>query len=553
MNQERPFFVTTVAYIKERLKLMRRYTPREFSFVLREVLTTSDPEKQRELLLHHLRAVLKEHLRVPFVSYATEIQPEREGLGLFDDRYSFPSVRERCRRAVEAYQDMPAHRDRFALEEEQTELLLTKVTELLTVSGEGEVPVNVVLAWFEELATTADLELDSAAAAATELQTGPIVETLQSQGWRVAPPTFLSREVEKQFGWKHQPDREVWVGQKMLYIMPQSPVHEGFQSIYVIAQPCYLPQENKWLLLHDQHMGTFSWEEHDRVLQKLQTKYQSLPPEKIGTPEHEQHIMAECVELRHGHQLLTAAETFLDVVYDSDDAQAQRLAAEQKERWQRFVAMEKTLDVHAAHILEALSLVGTIAEPGTAAWQEWMYQVMIKTVSTLLQEQPLSPSDKDAWLKTLRDFLANPETQQSPWQLRMKHLALSAQTTPWLSLPVVSQLECVAFSFAGVGKLQAQPLTQGQLANIIGLESAKLWQEGQCSQCKTTTQVLCGLCFFCGQKWNETADATASNTNTWQKNLRQTPVLDAQFNEPPPPASSIGLSSLVSGLLGAAA
>lgn len=529
-------------------------TPRVVD-VLDEVNQLEPHENKKRLLYHQFRAQVKELIGLPFHTYAMALRAEPLeplNLQLHDDLYKSSNVLERCQRAIDIAKDAIEHA-RFTKEKQQMHTLLTALTE--EVTG-WEMPL-----------------LQTLAAPDTPPATDILTTSLKQVGWQSAPQLF-SHEVAWQF--KLKPHTDCWVGPKFLYIMPHSPVHKGWQAMYVIAQPAYLPETNQWIVLQDQHMTKADWPDYDDVLETASGENQPIYTRELET-DREDRVMQQCVQLDSRYQTQSADDTFLDLVYvkQGKDQQARQLQAKQQHLLQTYDHLEKTFDLHANYLLEILDLENEWEPTWTPAKKERLFQAYLNTFSSFYHQKTISHKQVNGWLKTHAKQYADATARQQPHLHRDRYRQLASVFSPWVLLKIESQLECNLLAIPSLmmkqvmspGILQAlqmKTLTFDQLKSVIGEERAGRWKLGTCVACgennvwigDKTSGKECDVCLSCEMRDNaglpigpgHTHDQQPKTIHPGWQNLRHKAGL-AEVPHPFLSNNTIGLGQMVATLL----
>jgi len=465
-------------------------TPMEFVRMILETLKFTDKHKQDRLITHQLRALLKEYLGVPFHSYAMVVGEEADQLSFFDDIYFRSSVLQRCEDAIHyARLQGDKHRERrYGLEKMQVEQLIQKVQAVLEVVKYAPELSGKVIGMLSQ----------------EGLQSYSPENLLALNGWAHATD-FLSEEVLWQLELDPNTSPECYLGPKFLYIMPQSSVHKGWKSMYVIAQPAYLPLEDKWVILQDQHMAEVSWERHARFIRSFTGK--KTP--KIQKKEMEAWLMEQTLPLPEEYQIQKAADTFIQLLHDGQYA----LLSTQQKLIAQVNFVEETLPLHCEYLRRSVEKISSREEVGSPLWSEWVYQAVSKTLLSVLHEQKVERHHIEKWIGDVDTFMRTGQ-RLDPWKVRAVHLKESASVANWLNWGIISKIECVSLSIPSalskngqfMQSLASGKLGKAQLIEAIGRKRAQEWmKKGEricvnpsCKKLGFTGE--CGLCLLCELK-----------------------------------------------------
>jgi len=526
-------------------------TPLDFVRLLLEVDQLPDPKAKKKLLRHQLKAVIAEHLKLPFqppyamrlYQKAQEAQ-EAQKISALDGIYFYSDVLDRCQRAINAA--LPPKRDRYSLEKDQMTQVLDRIELTLLALMEAGADATTTLDFIQNIPEVFLSEDSLGHQESTST-------SLRNQGW-LETHSLLSPEVIEQFSLPTNAKISCLVGEKLLYIMPQSPVHEGWNSMYVIVQTIYIPECNLWLLLHNQHIVKSKeqdWQVHHDNLKKVDPNYQQ-PQGAMNPTQHEAWIMGQLIPLDPIYQTTPAEEVFLKILSEKPS-----VLVEQQRLLHHYKTLLATLDIHSEYLLAALELEKQIPSISVAVRNERLFQAIFKTLSTLLQERTIDEKMTQEWLANQTEFLHSPQAVTQPWQARLAHIQASATITPWLSLPVISQLECLTLSFTGLTTPTSLPslsLSKSQILNSLPENRRQLWKEGACRVCqnKNNPTALVGECDVC--KYCEDFD-TLQRSSRSKSNRKATELSpkkasaneNGSQNKLDKKPQTIGLSSFVRG------
>lgn len=531
----------------EPVELQPDFRPAELPWVLilQEAVRLPSREAQRQLLEHHLRSVLKEAYRTPLSHYGMVIRPDVAGreLDLFDDQYLLTSVRQRCQRIEQASFASEGQKRRYRRETAQVERLLNHLTERLVLLADQD--VTAVVPWLVEQLAQAEqsAKSDNQPAVTDEA----LAQRLQQDGWVRDVVDRVEPEIRAQLGWAEQSaHQECWFGPQWLYIMPQSRAHEGNQSVYVLAQLCYLPALHTWAVLQHHHMAPLSWDTHDRVLQTYAADYRPARRPWLAqlTGQAERRVMAQCVQLPSWVQQRSAEQTVQQLFYSGGGWQA--LAIEVgRPNHQQLAQAEQSLPTYTEHLLRAMKLVSAYVPTDSTLWHQWLDQAMAKTLAGLLHGEPLSASQMVQWLGNLEAMLQ--QDAAHPEKLKQQHFQLSVAATPFLASPIGSSLECVLFSW----------LSPSSSKGLSSLWKGEYWQRRpgmRCRQCRREKKpdgkpLLLGPCNICQDCENhlngrhQPAEVVSPDSARAQSTSQPEKV--TTHHQP----RSVGLSHFVAGLL----
>ncbi|MEA2056801.1 MAG: hypothetical protein U9O78_03840 [Patescibacteria group bacterium] len=265
-----------------------------FNFLLREILPLPEPQKIR-LLKHYLGAIAREaHQASSHLAYTIDFD-ELGNINLTDPIYQKnKEVVAVCQASIEKASSQLA-KSRYLLELKQIERLIAALKQTT--------PFN----------TGAPQLLQEV----EELSEAALSKTFEAIGWKRASNSIMPEldnmmpELDGQPN-LNSPSANCWVGQKSLYLMPESKIHPGGFTVVVLVQPAFLPEENRWALLQSQYMIQLSQADLIQLLQKLG---QNISPTKNAAfDEIEQKTMSLLISLGSEAQLLSAEEVFLNLL-----------------------------------------------------------------------------------------------------------------------------------------------------------------------------------------------------------------------------------------------
>ena len=465
----------------------------EFVRLLQEVELFSDRTDRINLITHQLKAVISEYLGIPFQpQYAMAVGPEKTTettVGLFDDFYFNASVRQRCQMAIDNATSSVLQK-RYSLEGKQIDLLIEKLTVLLE-----EVSPHAALHQLTQgLAETAGNHLMS---------------SFLDSGWKETS-NLISNEVASQFNL--QSNQECLSGPKYFYVMPQSTVHEGWNSMYVIVQPVFIPETGRFLVLHNQHVvktNKHDWEAHHQFLQHIDPTHQK--PKTKKPKDHEQTIMSTMPQLDASFQTASAEHVFLELL-----GMPEETIQAQQQKHSLFEKIASQLPLHAEYLLQVLSIDRAWEPEWTQAKMERLNQAITNTLATLIHQadgtiQPhaFSQTQMQQWIHNYQSLFSQTEHRQNPWESKQSFLKASISSTPWLKHGVASQIECLVFSFNGMSEtlsknanilsaMKNHSLSRDQLEKLVGKKRAEKWHSGVCVGCGAKDLVgECSICYDC--------------------------------------------------------
>lgn len=387
--------------------------------VFQEIREIDDPKAKIALLTHQLRSIAKEHFHKPWHSYAMEIShDDSSSLSLHDPLYLHTNVLERCQRAIEvAVGDV---KDRYEVETVQI--------------------IEVLRLLHEELPTTPYVLIKNAA---ERLDNG-IGRKLKDQGWKVCN-NLITKEVSDQFNVAQ--NETVLAGQKYLYIMPQSKAHKGSKSMYLLAQPVYIPSSNTWLLLQDQHMFNPSWEQHLRFINKL---VQTPLPGKKSL--FETWVMTHIIEFRDLYQTRPLQETLKQLLYEEHSD----IFGTFTDTTDSLEQLLESIELHSSYLVDILAMDDTWEATWSKKKAQRLDQALANTLSTLMQNKLVTPRMTNAWLRVYYETYSNPFSRSQPKAQTNAFRLGSISIAPHLSNAVSSSGECVFFSSSAVENTSSQ-------------------------------------------------------------------------------------------------
>lgn len=442
--------------------------------ILQEVNLILKISEKKRLLYHQFRAQVKEEIGLPFHSYgmAMKSSAERENqLEFHDHLYFNSSVVDRCQKAIDVAKDS-IEEIRFVREKAQLEQLITLINENFIAMDHAFLRVLGA----EEPSTLPD-----------RMET---IKTLLLGGWRTAP--LITPEIAWQFNIK--PKSTCVAGPKFFYIMPKSPVHHGWKTMYLIAQPVYIPETDQWLVIQDQHMCDGSWEDYDRVLSMLQY---SISPHSLETSDtREGRVMSECIQLEEKYQCLPATEVFADLLYHhlGKNDQLEHIYDLQEQLMVIYRRLESDFDLHSDYLLQILELENDWESDWTQSKRERLFQAYFNTYSSLYHQQGISKDLTEKWLDQHQKIYNNPKNRTLPFSRRKEYRLSSAVNAPWLLLSIEAKLECSLLAMPSLllksainpsllHAVKGNSLSFSQLESIIGKERAGRWKLGTCVAC----------------------------------------------------------------------
>lgn len=519
------------------------------SEVLNEVRHLPTDKAKKNLLHHQFRAQVKEEVGLPFHTFAMVLRHEGvldPQFHLHDDAYHWSLVTERCQRAIAVAQNKTEH-DRYQLELEQILKL--------------EYLINEQLVGFDH-ALLADMANEKLGDKKNREMTAAHLYRL---GWQDAP--LILPELDQRL---KLPDlSKCIVGPKFFYIMPKSPVHKGWQTMYLIAQPAYLPDLDRWVVIQDQHMARAEWQEYDQIL-TLAGEYVPIHSSRqIALKEIE--VMSQCLQLESNYQTLPAQEVFLDLIYRrrGKQDQVQRILASQQKLLQVSDHLEESFDLHSDYLLKVLKLEENWEPTWTPTKKERLFQAYFNTYSSLYHKKPITATQSRQWFKHYQQLYQDQSSRQSPFEQRSAHRLLAATAeAPWLLLSIQSQLECSLLAVSGLMKnnldphllnaIQTNSLTFSQLESVIGKERAKRWKLGKCVACKAEPVWIgdkfsgkeCDVCLACERNAASASFATPNISPSTSLDPRTTKFRTPHLHQEHYLEKSINLTRFLAGDLG---
>jgi hypothetical protein len=471
------------------------------NFILREVLPIKDRQKQKELLIYFFKSILSETQKLPVTHLAYEITKTENGeIALHDDVYQLrPDLLQICKEAVESLAINQAEKARYGLEKKQIEELLKTLEDIFSLA-----PHAVLSLLSEEN---------------EQINPSETKEQLESTGWKTFSPrksfSFIRPEVKEKMGIEGC-SGEITVGEKYLYVMPQSAVHEGNMSIIVIAQPVYIPELNRFILLHDQHASPKDWKEHAKLFKSLGINIPS-DFDSLEFSEKEELIMKTQVTLPQNLQEKTAEDSFLTIFPEKKFFKKLR----QKITRKKIKNMEPALNEYSELLIDVMeneiSKDPSLTPPTVEKLGNFMKRVIL---AGILDTKKISNKKRESLFSHIKK-LGN---------LGEKEFAISLAKGVGFSSALkafdVSLLECVALSpISGIGqlaKLQMEgvdiaSLTKFDLEKFVGEKRIKDWKMGSCIRCGKATWIgECNWCLSCETNYDS---STTPNTN-WSSPLK---------------------------------
>lgn len=380
----------------------------------KELYLFSNREQKHAFLDHQLRSLTREHHSKPFHAETMDVRTLNGVTSLHDPLYADSDLLERCHRAIEAA-DTTDKKIRYQREADQVERLLSTLEPIVQTNP------HAVIEYL--LNTDDDKKVIS-----------------EYEGWHLvtAPEIISLAETIKA---NIDPAEKLLVGKKQLYIMPQSTVHKGWKSMYLIAQPAFIPSQNRWVVLQEQHMATIPWEKHFEFLNRLTG--QKKP---FSEAEYESAVMNNLIELDGTFGQLSLQNTFKKLLY----TQHKDIFGQFKDTSTNIDSLLKTLPLHIDYLLD----IFTLEEQWDSGWNdkkaERLFQAFFNSLSTLMQNEVVSKSTLDSWFKDYKKLYNNPFTRDQALAQRDEFRKTSMQVAPHLGNSVASQIECLVFSAKGI-------------------------------------------------------------------------------------------------------
>lgn len=460
------------------------------NFILKEVIPIQDPQKQKELLIYFFRSILSETQKLPVTHLAYEITKKQTGeLALHDDVYLMrPDLLQICQEAVESIAISSAEKDRYHLEKLQIENLLMALEQIFTLAPHAVMNL---------LAETKKEE--------TQQNSKIIRQQLEQTGWESLSPDqafeFIQPEVREKMKLANMTG-EITIGPKYLYIMPQSAVHEGNLSIIVIAQPIFIPEINRFILLHDQHMTSQNWNDHQKLFKGLgediPENFDSLPFE-----EKEKFIMDKLVMLPKKFQNIDASSSFLKLFPEKKFFKRLR----QKLTRKKIQQMEPALEQYSQLLIDVVKNE-TRKDPNLSSDTVIRLSNFLKRVifAGILDTKKISSRKRQSLFDHFRNF---GNLSENEFALSLKGIGFSSATKAFDT----SLLECVALSpMSSVQQLmtlqmdgvQLNSISKVDLAKFIGEKRAKEWKIGSCLKCGAHNTWIgeCNWCLNCEMSYD---------------------------------------------------
>lgn len=456
------------------------------NFLMREVVPLKSREAQKQLLVYYFKAILSESIFSPFTSLAYSITTNSDGgIELHDDIYQIrPDVLTVCQSAVNHAQN-ETERQRFQLELLQFQALIDQLHALLT-SG---YPPHAIL---EKISNLQQQDF-----AKTEAQ------LFDAFGW-TPTENLISVEAARKLNLpptKHQ----CYAGKKVVYIMPQSMIHEGNMSVVAVTQPVYIPAIKKFVLLHDQSFFSSDWKDHFKTLNKLgvpidQRLYTIAKKQHHTANEKkqlEEYVMSHVVVL-HDQQTIPAKNTLTRLL------DKQSIIVRAKEWWKkaRIMRMNSSLERYAELVLLVLekeNVNSSFSPKKVRSLTQFMKRIVL---AGILTESHLSEGQVESMVRLYTEHGHKSE------QAFAETAAFGFNFGAAIKSIDTSLLECVSIGTIqgfGLNKVIAQLndnpflVSRDALAQVIGAERAQKWHRNQtCIQCGLITWVgECGLCLSC--------------------------------------------------------
>lgn len=439
--------------------------------IFRELALLPNREDRKKLLLHQLSALTNEHLRQPFHAYLLHTHVNRQkaptlsasssSVTLFDPLYAEGSVLDRCQRAI-AQAQSPDHAKRFALELSQMQQLEAVITEVI-----------------------------SQAPAVTHA----VLDQLAFPGW-VKNTTALSPEQAKQAGVPQ--DTAVFLGQKYFYLMPQSSIHDGEMSMYLLAQPAYIPATQSWVVLQEQLFEQIPWEEHAKAINRAKTNpHSASEPAKItnyALDSKEQELMSHCIELHPSLQAThpRAVLSFLAGV------ELEALLNKQQQLTQQHAALKQSLELHAEYLLDIQELDDAWEKNWSNTKVARLSQALFNTLSSIYHHQPITTAQTTSWLAEYQALYSVAKNRSNASDLADTLRLASSQNASWLTQGIASKLECFSMSATKLTLQQAAGLNpQG----LMGFSDKLLLSPQEQALLQETLAEFTPLKFANGETW----------------------------------------------------
>lgn len=519
------------------------------NFIIREVMPINNREEQKDLLVYFFRSILSETQKLPVTHLAYDISQKKTGknssnsthssnqppnLALYDDLYKLrPDLLQICEEAVQSLAINQVEKARYGLEKKQIENLLQALQSIFSSSP------HALLSLIAKDST-------SLLHPTEKINTNQTTQELENKGWKTLSPeksfTFIQPDVRKKMGIENHAGT-ISLGPKHLYVMPQSAIHEGNLSIIVIAQPVFIPELNRFILLHDQHMATKDFTDHIKLFKKLNKK---TPTDfnSLDLSEKEDFVMNTLVTLPENLQTKTASDTFFTLFPEKKFFKRLR----QKITRKKIQKMESSLEEYAELLLDVVEKETTpgqqITESSVQKLENFMKRVVL---AGILDTKKISTKKRFSLFEHFKEF----------GNLDEESFALSLSSNLGFSSAVkafdTSLVECVALSpFSSVqqlanlqanGALNPANLSRMDLSNFVGKDRAKEWKMGSCAKCGTTNTWIgeCNWCLNCEMNY----DSSGIKTPSIKKSNNASP----SEKKPLPKPKSVGLGSFVAGLI----
>jgi hypothetical protein len=516
------------------------------NFIIREVIPLNNRQEQKDLLVYFFRSILSETQKLPITHLAYDISQKPAGnLALYDDLYKLrPDLLQICEEAVESIAINQAEKARYGLEKKQIENLLQALQSIF--SNSPHALISLLAKNQSEIDSTPSKNLK-------ENRTLPhsaeqTTQELESKGWKTLSPTksftFIQPDVRKKMGIENHAG-SISLGPKYLYVMPQSAIHEGNLSIIVIAQPVFIPELNRFILLHDQHMAPKGWDDHTKLFRSLGKKTPSNF-ENLEFAKKEEFIMNTLITLPENLHTKTASETFFTLFPEKKFFK--RL--QQKITRNKIKKMESSLEEYAELLLDVVEKETTPGQQTSPSSVQKLENFMKRVVlAGILDTKKISTKKRFSLFEHFKKF----------GNLDEEAFALSLSSSLGFSSAIkafdTSLVECVALSpFSSVqqlanlqanGALNPASLSRMDLSNFIGNDRAKEWKMGSCLKCGTDNTWIgeCSWCLNCEMNYDSSGAGTPS-TKKFKNN---------SLSEKKPPTkdipTSVGLGSFVAGLI----
>jgi len=206
---------------------------REVDFLIK--VASLETKEMYETIFKHLSAILSDYFRQPITPSFWNINKSEDITKITYPFYQFSAdLIEVCQAGVGPEVTNPIEKARYQRELEQAQRLLQAVEEIIESSQNyTNKPEN------------------------TERQHNFIETTASFLSPEIINPLWIT------------PETKIHVGQKMLYIMPESVAHPGGTSIVVLVQPVYIPSRDKWILAHDQYLDFIPWKDHLNLINRF--------------------------------------------------------------------------------------------------------------------------------------------------------------------------------------------------------------------------------------------------------------------------------------------